>query len=165
VGKSSLINTVANDRTLARTSNTPGKTQTLNFYLFGGIRVVDLPGYGFARAPDEAKAAWSLLVDRYLGTRPTLAGVVVVVDPRHPASPEDRVMVDWVLARRLPFLVAATKADKLGRGPLATRLAGLRTELGLAAATAAASAPLVAFSSVDRTGRRELLTFLKGFEP
>ncbi len=169
VGKSSLLNTLALDRRLAKTSGTPGKTQMLNLYYFGALRVIDLPGYGFAKAPDAAKAAWSLLVDRYLATRAALAAIVLVVDARHPASPDDRRMLDWVLARRLPFLVAATKADKLGRGALAARLAGLAAELGLARAGEPGSrggrGALLAFSSVDRTGRRELLTFLKGFEP
>jgi GTP-binding protein len=159
VGKSSLLNTLALERGLAKTSGTPGKTQMLNLYLFGALRVVDLPGYGFAKAPDAAKAAWSLLVDRYLATRATLAAIVLVVDARHPASPDDRRMIDWVRARRLPFVVAATKADKLGRGALAASLAVIAGGLGLDRDA------LLAFSSVDRTGRRELLTFLKGFEP
>jgi GTP-binding protein len=161
VGKSSLINTAALNGKLARTSNTPGKTQALNVYRFEGIRLVDLPGYGFARAPDAAKEAWSLLVDRYLNTRDALAGVLVVVDARHAPFADDRRMVDWVVARRVPFLVVATKADKLGRGALAASLAALSGGLDIARGLGAGA---LAFSSVDRTGRRELVNFLKGFE-
>jgi GTP-binding protein len=160
VGKSSLINTAAMNARLARTSNTPGKTQALNVYRFGAIRLVDLPGYGFARAPADVREAWSRLVDRYLETRAALAGVLVVVDARHPAFADDRRMVDWVAARGLPFLVVATKSDKLGRGALAARVADLASGLGVGGADA-----ILPFSSVTRAGRADLLNFLKGLEP
>ncbi len=158
VGKSSLINTAAMNARLARTSNTPGKTQALNVYRFDAIRLIDLPGYGFARAPDEVKKAWSTLVDRYLQTRVALAGVLLVVDARHPAFADDRRMVDWLLERRLPFLVVATKSDKLGRGALATKIAELGRGLGVETSTS-----ILPFSAVTRAGRADLLTFLRGF--
>ena len=160
VGKSSLINTAAMNARLARTSNTPGKTQTLNVYRFDAIRLVDLPGYGFARAPEAAKEAWSRLVERYLETREALSAVLVVVDARHPAFAGDRRMVDWAVARRLPFLVVATKSDKLGRGAISARIAELARGLDIDASTS-----ILPFSSVTRAGRADLVSFLKGFEP
>jgi GTP-binding protein len=164
VGKSSLINAVTRVRGLARTSATPGKTQALNFYRVAGARLVDLPGYGFARAPQDERARWSRLVDDYLNTRAVLAATIVVVDARHRAFPDDRDMVDWALGRRLPCLVVATKADKLARGALLASLAALREGLALGARPGGSGGEaLVPFSSTSGLGRREVLNFLERF--
>jgi GTP-binding protein len=176
VGKSSLINRVAG-RTIARTSRTPGKTQAINFYRAAGLRLVDLPGYGFARAPMSVREEWSRLVDSYMETRGALAAILVLVDIRHPAFPDDREMVDWARRRGIPLLVVATKADKITRGELAAKIRGLRAGLSLSDEDAApivagpgkppagerAPDEIVAFSSVSGAGRREVLTFLERF--
>lgn len=176
VGKSSLLNRIAG-RTIARTSRTPGKTQAINFYRAAGLRLVDLPGYGFARAPKSVREEWSRLVDRYMETRGALAAVLVLVDIRHPAFPDDREMVDWARRRGLPLLVVATKADKITRGELTAKIRDLRAGLSLSSGDAAltvdgpgntpagARAPdeIVAFSSVSGAGRGEVLTFLERF--
>ena len=177
VGKSSLINRIAG-KTIARTSRTPGKTQALNFYRAGpGLRLVDLPGYGFARAPQSVREEWSRLVDRYMETRGALAAILVLVDIRHPAFPDDLEMVDWARRRGIPLLVVATKADKINRGELTAKIRDLRAELSSSGEDAAPTgagpgkppagerAPdeIVAFSSVSGAGRREVLTFLERF--
>lgn len=163
VGKSSFINSLSGRRNPARTSSTPGKTQALNVYRLDGVRLVDLPGYGFARAPRKAKAAWQRLTDDYLNGRDALAAVVLLVDVRHPAFTTDRNMLDWILSQGLPYLVLATKADKLKRGALATSLAQLTRDLSLGGHSAEPG--IVPFSSVSGQGRREALAFLERFEP
>jgi GTP-binding protein len=162
VGKSSLLNMLTGRRKdIARTSRTPGKTQAINFFRVAGVRLADLPGYGFAKAPDAAREAWSRLIDDYLETRRALAAVLVLVDARHPAFPVDRDMLDWARRRGLPHLVVATKVDKVARGALAARLSDLRAGLGMGEGEGATG--LVAFSSVSGAGRREVLTFLERF--
>jgi GTP-binding protein len=114
VGKSSAINALAGRRSLARTSKTPGRTQTINFYDLGGAaRLVDLPGYGYARVPRALRAQWGELVSAYLRSRATLAGVVVVMDARHPCTPLDVQLLEWLPEGRT--LVLLSKADKLSR--------------------------------------------------
>ncbi|MFN0150291.1 MAG: ribosome biogenesis GTP-binding protein YihA/YsxC [bacterium] len=175
VGKSSLINCVVARRGLAKTSSTPGKTQALNFFRFEDVRLVDLPGYGFARAPAKAKAEWSRLVERYVETRGALAALIVIVDARHPAFTDDRDMIDWARRREISFLVVATKADKLKRGALAANIARLRDEFGLGNAegeagaepgTESAGTPdgIIAFSAETGAGKREVLSYLKRFK-
>jgi GTP-binding protein len=114
VGKSSAINALLGRKRLAFTSKTPGRTQTINFYqLAGGARLVDLPGYGFARAPQALRTQWKQLVDAYLRSRATLAGMVVIMDARHPFAPLDRQLLEWLGDTRR--LVLLSKADKLSR--------------------------------------------------
>ena len=113
VGKSSAINAIVGRKRLAFTSKTPGRTQTINFYDLGIARLVDLPGYGFARASQALRAQWQTLVEAYLHSRPTLAGVVVVMDARHPFTPLDRQLLGWLGETRA--LVLLSKADKLSR--------------------------------------------------
>jgi len=114
VGKSSAINALLGRKRLAFTSKTPGRTQTINFYDLGGsARLVDLPGYGFARVPQAVRAQWQALVGAYLDSRATLAGVVVVMDARHPFTPLDEQLLGYLGdVRRLVLL---SKADKLSR--------------------------------------------------
>jgi GTP-binding protein len=113
VGKSSAINALTGRRALARTSKTPGRTQTINFYDLGGARLVDLPGYGYARVPQALRAQWRALVGAYLQDRPTLAGVVVIMDARHPLTPLDAQLIEWLGDMRK--LLLFSKADKLSR--------------------------------------------------
>jgi GTP-binding protein len=114
VGKSSAINALLGRRRLAFTSKTPGRTQTINFYsLATGARLVDLPGYGFAKVPQSVRRQWRLLVSAYLQSRPTLAGIVVIMDARHPMTPLDAQLLAWLGETRK--LVLLSKADKLTR--------------------------------------------------
>lgn len=115
-GKSSALNSLCGRRKLARTSKTPGRTQALNFFEAGPGRLVDLPGYGFARVPPKVRAAWQSLVEGYLTRRGGLRGVVLLMDARRPLTEFDRQLLDWGSARDLAFHVLLTKADKLGHG-------------------------------------------------
>lgn len=114
VGKSSAINALLGRKRLAFTSKTPGRTQTINFFALGeSARFVDLPGYGFARVPKALRAQWEALVGGYIGSRDTLLGVVVVMDARHPLTPLDLQLLEFL--RSVRVLVLLSKADKLGR--------------------------------------------------
>lgn len=116
-GKSSLINRLCNRRSLARTSRTPGRTRQLVFFQLDENRhLVDLPGYGFARVSGELKRHWKGLIQNYLENRKALAGMVVVMDIRHPLKPGDIDLIEWAGSRGLPLHLVLTKADKLGRG-------------------------------------------------
>lgn len=117
VGKSSFINALTGRRKLARTSKTPGRTQLINFFaLDEARRLVDLPGYGFAKVPPQVKLQWQGLIESYLSTRRCLKGVVVLMDARRPLTPLDWQMLRWCQAAGRPAVVVLTKADKLGRG-------------------------------------------------
>src|SRR5262245_39936784 len=121
VGKSSAINALLGRKGLARTSKTPGRTQTINFYeLGGGERLVDLPGYGYARVPPPLRQQWKTLVGAYLESRAP-AAVVVIMDARHPATDLDRQLLAW-LGEQQRVLVLLSKADKLSRVAQATAL-------------------------------------------
>src|SRR5213595_1669097 len=122
VGKSSAINALLDRKRLAYTSKRPGRTQTINFYALGdAARLVDLPGYGYARVPRAMREEWRALVDAYLRSARTLAGVVVVMDARHAFTPLDEQLIAWLGDLRL--LVLLTKADKLTRGAQMSLLA------------------------------------------
>src|SRR5574344_3130863 len=115
-GKSSALNTLTR-ASLARTSKTPGRTQLLNFFaLDEDRRLVDLPGYGYAKVPIPLKLHWQQHLEAYLSSRESLCGVVLMMDIRHPLTEFDRMMLDWALASRLPIHVLLTKADKLTFG-------------------------------------------------
>lgn len=123
VGKSSLINRLFNRKNLAKTSNTPGKTRTLNFYAVNRrYYFVDLPGYGYAKRSQRERQAWGKLIENYVRDRPSLKGFVQLIDARHDPSREDLQMIDWLLNGEKPFLVVATKADKLSGNKLRNRL-------------------------------------------
>ena len=129
-------------RRRSRTSKTPGRTQTINFYdLAGEARLVDLPGYGYARVPRSLRAQWGELVGAYLRSRPTLAGVVVVMDARHPCTQLDQQLLDWLLDVRT--LVLLSKADKLSRAEQQATLKSVAASL---------DAEVRLFSSVTRQG-------------
>ncbi len=132
VGKSSLINRVINRRNLARTGNTPGKTQTLNFYLINqGWYFVDLPGYGYAKVSKDTRASWGKMMGNYLEKRESLRAVLQVVDMRHEPSKEDLEMHNWLRHFQIPTLVVATKADKISRGQWPKQLAMIAKTLDL----------------------------------
>jgi GTP-binding protein len=131
VGKSSLLNALVGRPGLARVSGTPGKTTLLNAFRLPGFYLVDLPGYGFARAGKAARAGYRRLVERYLLERPMLAGVVWLLDARHEPSLDDQAMQDLLIRSGRPVLVALTKADKLTRSAQAARVRALAVALGL----------------------------------
>lgn len=118
-GKSSAINTLTQQKKLARTSKTPGRTQLINFFTLGEeeTRLVDLPGYGFAKVPLEQKIEWQKHLAKYLEERKSLKGLVLVSDIRHPLQEFDRMMIKWAEDSQMPLHVLLTKADKLKKGP------------------------------------------------
>jgi GTP-binding protein len=143
VGKSSAINALTGRRRLAFRSKTPGKTQTVNFYdLADAGRLVDLPGYGYARVARSARAKWEGLVSAYLRGRRTLAGVVILMDARRPLTPLDAWLIEWLAPLSLRRLALLTKADKLSRSERPRALAEARRAMGDA----------LLFSSVSREG-------------
>ena len=122
VGKSSLINALAGRRNLARTSNTPGRTQELNFFALGeGLRLVDMPGYGYAEAPLAKVKAWNALILDYLRGRPNLRRVYVLVDARHGLKPNDEAVMDTLDKAAVSYQLVLTKADKVKPSELAAR--------------------------------------------
>lgn len=129
-GKSSALNAITNQRSLARTSKTPGRTQLINFFaLDEAARLVDLPGYGFAKVPEKVRRQWGLLIEGYMRDRRHLHGVILLMDVRHPMKEFDRQMLDWTGALALPTHILLTKADKLGRGAASRSLLGVRRSL------------------------------------
>lgn len=116
-GKSSALNTLTNQKNLARTSKTPGRTQLINlFEVAEGKRLVDLPGYGYAEVPEEMKRKWQRALGEYLQMRNALKGLVVLMDIRHPLKDLDQQMIQWAVESQIPVLVLLTKADKLASG-------------------------------------------------
>ena len=114
VGKSSLLNSLLGVKGLARTSSTPGRTQSINFFLINeGFFFVDLPGYGYAKTSKETRQAWGKLIEKYLAQREQLVLSILIVDARHEPSPLDLQMKSWLQHYRLPYLVVSTKIDKL----------------------------------------------------
>ncbi|MDD4237630.1 MAG: ribosome biogenesis GTP-binding protein YihA/YsxC [Desulfotomaculaceae bacterium] len=153
VGKSSLLNKLINRKRLARTSNTPGRTRLINFFLVNdSFHLVDLPGYGYARVPLGERDSWRKMVESYLLTRPNLKGVLLLVDSRHPPTEMDLQMYGWLKFRGLPAAVAATKADKLSRSRLLQSLKVIRSELQLSEGDV-----LIPFSAETGQGREALL--------
>ncbi|MDX1443398.1 MAG: ribosome biogenesis GTP-binding protein YihA/YsxC [Gammaproteobacteria bacterium] len=128
-GKSSAINRITGVNGLARTSKTPGRTQLINFFdVEEGRRLVDLPGYGFAKVPDRVQAHWRQLMESYLGKREALAGIILIMDVRHPLKPFDIQMLDWAEFSGIPVHALLTKADKLTRNHANQALAKVRKE-------------------------------------
>jgi GTP-binding protein len=120
VGKSSVMNSLVKRPSLARTSSTPGRTQTINFYLINeAFYFVDLPGYGYAKVPEKLRRSWKALVEAYLTNRPNHVLGILVIDARHEPKPLDVQMRDWLAQADVPYLVVLTKADKLSRNELA----------------------------------------------
>lgn len=157
VGKSSLINSLVCRKSLARTSSQPGKTQTINFYNVNqSLYLVDLPGYGYAKASEQAKVQWGRMIERYLHTSKVLKAVFVLVDIRHAPGKNDLVMYDWVKRSGYEPLIIATKADKIKRSQLRAQLKLLREGLGCTEDTV-----IVPFSAVTRQGREEIWTMIE----
>lgn len=129
VGKSSLINRLTGRKSLARTSATPGKTATINFYRLDSARLVDLPGYGYARVSDSERRRWSELIEGYFNDDRDVRLVVQLLDIRHTPSKDDYQMLEYMVEREIPFIAVLTKADKLNKTERAQRLAAFEEEL------------------------------------
>ncbi len=157
VGKSSLINKLVNRKKLAYSSSTPGKTRTINYYLInGGWYLVDLPGYGYAKASKKEQARWGRMTEQYLAKRRQLRGVLHLLDIRHPPSKEDIIVKDWLLHNQLPLLCVVTKADKISRGAWDKHISIIRKDLDLPPGV-----PPLCFSTVTGVGVEELRYALK----
>jgi GTP-binding protein len=132
VGKSSLLNALCQTRGLARVSAQPGRTQLVNFFRVDNeLYLTDLPGYGFARAPKNVRAGFEALITSYLLERAPLALCVALMDARHEPNDGDHLLIEWLEAHSLPYLIVATKADKLGRDELGKRLRALAAGIGV----------------------------------
>ena len=129
VGKSSLINKLLNRKALARVSATPGKTATINFYKLEGQRLVDLPGYGFARVSNAEQQRWSELIEGYFQQERDLRLVLQLIDVRHKPSKDDYMMLDYMTDQGVPFVIILTKIDKLNKTERSKRLTELESEL------------------------------------
>ncbi|OGS91412.1 MAG: YihA family ribosome biogenesis GTP-binding protein [Gallionellales bacterium GWA2_60_18] len=159
-GKSSAINTLANHTRLAYTSKTPGRTQHLNYFALGdGNFIVDLPGYGYAKVPPESKQHWESLLGGYLQTREELAGLVVIMDARHPLTELDENMLDWFAPTNRPVHILLTKSDKLSRQQATLTLNRVKSHL--AAHFPQCSVQL--FSSLKKLGMEEAEAVIAGW--
>lgn len=156
-GKSSAINSLTKHNKLAKTSKTPGRTQLINFFMLSeNQRLVDLPGYGFAKVPLKVKQEWTRQLENYLQKRRCLRGLIVLMDIRHPLQPFDQQMLDWTLSANMPVHILLTKADKLKRGAANATL--LKVRAALEPLGERASVQL--FSALKHTGHGELTATL-----
>ncbi len=150
-GKSSSINTLTSNNKLARTSKTPGRTQLINFFeLSENQRLVDLPGYGYAKVPMKMKQEWERNLEEYLRERRCLKGLVLLMDVRHPMQEFDTMMLNWAIEAEMPVRILLTKSDKLKKGPAQSTLLAVRKHLADAQVDDLVSAQL--FSSLKKTG-------------
>ena len=156
-GKSSAINTLCGNKGLAKTSKTPGRTRLINFFtLDEQRRLVDLPGYGYAKVPEKMKQEWQSLMEAYLQQQQSLRGLVIIMDIRHPMKEFDWQMLEWCHYYKLPAHVLLTKADKLKRGPQQNSLLSVRKLLKESGSSATAQV----FSALKQTGLDELVAKL-----
>lgn len=157
-GKSSALNAITGIKGLARTSNTPGRTQMINFFALDEAdhRLVDLPGYGYAKVPRVVRERWAENIDRYLQTRESLRGLVLVMDIRHPLKELDQHLIEWTVQCDVPLHILLTKADKLSNG--AARKVLKEVEDALQIYGDAVSVQM--FSALKRTGVEEAITMM-----
>ncbi|HBF6952106.1 TPA: YihA family ribosome biogenesis GTP-binding protein [Clostridioides difficile] len=152
VGKSSIINTLLNRRNFARTSQTPGKTRTINFYLINNeFYFVDLPGYGYAKIAKSEKEKWGGIMERYLESRQELCSIFLLVDIRHEPTADDKLMYEWIKHFGYNCVVIATKADKISRGQYQKHISIIRKKLQMES-----SEKVISVSSLKKTGVEEL---------
>lgn len=152
VGKSSLINAFMNRKALARTSSSPGKTQTINFYNVNhAMYLVDLPGYGYAKVSQSVKEQWGKLIERYLHESKQLKAVFLLVDIRHDPSENDKTMYNWILHNGYQPIIIATKADKLKRSQIQKHVKAIKEGLQLRPGSV-----VIPFSAQSKQGREEI---------
>lgn len=152
VGKSSLINALMNRKAYARTSATPGKTQTINFYNINEeVYLVDLPGYGYAKVSEEEKRQWGKLIERYLHGAKQLMAVFLLIDIRHEPSANDKMMYQWIVEQGFAPIIIATKLDKLKKSQVMKHIRMVKEGLSLIPGT-----KVIPFSSVTKQGREEI---------
>lgn len=152
VGKSSLINALMNRKSLARTSATPGKTQTINFYNVNKeLYLVDLPGYGYARVSEKEKVQWGKLIERYLHSSKQLKAVFLLIDIRHDPSENDRLMYSWIVNQGYNPIIIATKLDKIKRSQVQKHMKMIREGLELVPGTT-----IIPFSAETKQGRDDI---------
>lgn len=160
VGKSSLINALLNRKSLARTSATPGKTQTINFYNVNKeLYLVDLPGYGYAKVSPKEKEQWGKLIERYLNTSKKLKAVFLLIDIRHEPTANDKMMYDWIVYHGYNPIIITTKLDKLKRSQIQKHVKMVKQGLNLVPGT-----KVIPFSSVTKQGREEIWDLVETLE-
>ncbi len=162
VGKSSLINTILNRKTIAKTSSTPGKTRLINFFEIrfkiteksGYVNFVDLPGYGYAKVSKTERNLWKKMIQNYFEQRINLKGVIVLVDIRHKADFKDLIIINLLKLRNLPFCIIATKSDKISKSTIDSAINKLRTEFDVQTEN------IYAFSSLKKNGIEDVLSWI-----
>ncbi len=152
VGKSSLINGLLNRKALARTSSSPGKTQTINFYNINKeLYFVDLPGYGYAKVSQEIRNKWGKMIERYLNTSEQLKTIFLLIDIRHAPGENDVTMYEWIVANGYTPVIIATKLDKIKRSQKDKNIKIIREKLGVSKET-----KIIPFSAVSKQGKEEI---------
>ena len=154
VGKSSLINMLANRKKLAKTSVTPGRTRLINYFDFGDFMLADLPGYGFAKVSKEEKKKWGVLLEEFLSTQ-KINLLLSLVDIRHEPTADDKMMINYLYHYQVPFALVATKADKLGKTKIKPRVKEIATALKVG------FADLTATSAETGYGKEDLLRIIE----
>ena len=165
VGKSTLINALMNRKSYARTSATPGKTQTINYYNINDeFYLVDLPGYGYATAGLKVREQWGKMIEKYLHSSKMLETVFLLVDARHEPSANDVMMFDWIVSAGFTPCVIATKADKLKRSQVAKQMALIRRTIKeKSEAGRDVSFRVIPFSGLNKAGREDIYDILESF--
>lgn len=159
VGKSSLINGLMNRKSLARTSQQPGKTQTINYYNINDeMYFVDLPGYGYAKVSESEKAKWGKMIEKYLRTSKVLKCVFLLIDIRHDPSANDRQMYEWILSQGFEPVIIATKLDKIGKSQVQKQLKAIRQGLQVTGDTL-----IFPYSAISKQGRDEIYEYLDSY--
>ncbi len=157
VGKSSLINVLMNRKSMARTSAQPGKTQTINFYNVNqSLYLVDLPGYGYAKAPESEKAKWGRMIENYLHSSAMLRAVFLLIDIRHEPGKNDQKMYEWICSNGYEPILLLTKLDKIKRSQLQKQVKLIRESLQVKSGTAT-----IPFSAVTKQGRDEVWALIE----
>lgn len=159
VGKSSLINALMNRKSLARTSAQPGKTQTINFYnINDAMYLVDLPGYGYAKASQSEKEKWGKMIENYLHTSKKLQAVFLLIDIRHDPSANDKMMYEWMVHQGFAPIIIATKLDKIKRSQIQKQVKAIREGLQVEPGTI-----IIPFSAETKQGREEIWELIDSF--
>jgi len=156
VGKSSLLNKITNRKSIARTSATPGKTITINFFKLDDCRFVDLPGYGYARRGASEQQRWSDAIEHYFNSERNIKLVISLIDMRHTPTDDDLVMIDFLKQTGMPFMVVMTKSDKLNKTQFTERLESIRNEIGADENTA-----IIPFSALKGNGANEIREYIR----